>query len=232
MRVRVRDLVTFAALAAALAVVGCDPSDETEDDTPPATFDQAELESVLVSDFPEGTVMETRTTSEALDEGMLHPPPFVQVSPPACAELLAAAAGDLAKLSGVVRWGQNRERRLLDALVATTTDQVDVGRLRGTVETCKSGTVTVDFEGEKLTGTLELTEFQAPELDGAEVIGIQQTVTMDADSDMARMFELNGTSSQIYMGVDNALLVSCGDNQTTAVNNAMTMHRNFMALPR
>jgi hypothetical protein len=232
MRTRIVQLAIVAAVVPALALTGCDPSDEPDRATPEATPDQAALESVLVDEQPEGTVLETRTTAEALGEGMLHPPPFVKITPAACAELLAAAAGDLNKLSGVVRWGQNRERRLLDALVATTPEPIDLERLRSTVGECRSGTVTVDFEGEVLTGSLELTEFPVPELDGADAIGIQQTVTMDTDSELGRMFELNGTSSQIYLGMDNALLVACGDTQPVVLQNATTMHDRFQTLTR
>lgn len=222
--------MAIAAVAAALVLAACGESDEPGEPTPGATLDQAELESVLVDEQPAGTELETRTTADALSEGMLHPPPFVTIEPAVCGELLASAAGDLDTLSGVVRWGQNRERRLLDALAATSPEPISLERLRGTVDECRSGTVTVDSEGEVLTGTLELSEFRVPAMDGADAIGIQQTVTMDTDSELGQMFARNGTSSQVYLGMGNALLVSCGDDQQVALRNATTMHENFQEL--
>jgi hypothetical protein len=187
----------------------------------------ADLSSVFVpvSAYPEGTTLEQFPIQEALESGMLQPPADITIKPEACTDLLAAAVGDLNKVSGWVQRGQRPDLRVVDALVATVPGGADLGKLRQHIQGCGTGTITV--ESAKLTGEITLKEFPVSAPSGVEAIGIQQTVTFEDDSEFAQTMELVGSSAQAYLTSGDQLVAACEWEVAQAIENALEMLQNL-----
>jgi hypothetical protein len=237
-----RALLGLGALAVAGALVATTVNLSATDDEPTAasaetaaltseSFNVDELNTVFVpvSAYPEGTVLEQIPIKEAVAAGMLSPPEDIVIEPAACTDLLAAAVGDLGTLSGWVQRGERPDHRVVDALVATAPDGAKLAGIKKQVEACQSGTVTVESLG--LTGTIELSLFEGPRLDGAETIGVQQTVTFKDDgSGMTEILEASGSSAQVYVSSGDMLLVACEDVVIAAIETATQMFRGLVGL--
>ena len=239
MRITRNGLLLSGALtvAAAVAVAGIQLVTPGTDQAAPAdnqaaqSVDLASLESVFVpvTAYPEGTTLERLPIQDALKAGMLHPPADVVISPAACTDLLAGAIGDLSKLEGWVQRGETPEQRLVDAYVGTVPGGANLAKLRDQIQQCDNGTVKIESQG--LTGTITLTEFAVPRQDGAEAIGIQQTVTFDnAPAEIAAQLEALGSSAQVYMTSGDAVVASCEEVVAAAINHATEMFQNLVRI--
>jgi hypothetical protein len=159
------------------------------------------------SSYPAGTKLTVSTVEQAVAAGQLKFPATVVVSPAACGGLLTGAVGDVRRLSGWAQLGTTPEGGRADNLVGTTEAGINLDAVRANIAACREGTVSVPSMG--LTGTISLTEMAAPAVQGAETVGVQQTVTFADHSDAANKIAAAGTTVQIYAKQGNLLSSIC-----------------------
>jgi len=197
----VRRTLFLAGAAVAVAAVisaGTQASADTVDAAPAGvTANQVsadDLRSVLTPAdvMAPGTQVTQLTIADAVAAGKFQAPADVVITPTVCTNLV-----DLSTVRGWVQLGHGQAGHVELSLAGVVPGGFDLDQLRANAEACQSGTVTVAALG--LKGTISLTEFTAPAVDGMKTVGIHQVVSFAGhDSDIARQLESTATSSQVY----------------------------------
>lgn len=195
-----------------------------------ASFSAEEVDGIFIpkSEYPEGTVLDRLPFDEAVAAGMMHPPADVVFEPAVCGDLLTQAVGDLDAVSGWVQRGQKPDMRPVDSVIGTVRGGADLDQLRKAVRECDNATVTVDSAG--LVGTVSLSEFEGPRIEGKDVdtFGIEQTISFEQNNEVAQLFEIAGSSAQVYVADGDMILTSCEDEIVIASQNAERMYQDLV----
>jgi len=164
------------------------------------TDDQVRSVLAPVTDITPGSAVTQYTVADALDQ--LQMPKNLVITPAVCTYLV-----DLSGIDGWTQTAVTPDGHFQQSLAGVLPGGFDLDQIRANAESCVTGTIAVPELG--LKGTVSLTEFAVPTVDGIEAIGINQVVSFAGDtSDAARQLE-KMTSSQVYLTSGDFVASSC-----------------------
>ena len=227
MRVR-RTLFLAGAAVAVAAVIGAStqaaagPVDVRPAGVAADQLTDHDLRSALtpMTDIAPGTTMTQQTIAEALE--LLQMPKNLVITPAVCTYLV-----DLSGLDGWTQTGVTPDGHFQQSLFGVQPGGLDLDKIRANAESCTNGTISVPEAG--LTGTITLTEFSVPKVDGIDAVGIRQVVSFGGDrSDTAVQLE-KMSSTQIYLTSGDVGGIGC-EELPVGTDFAQAMQERMKAL--